>query len=816
MFNGILQQSFLSVAKREWLSWLSCAIAAFFAASLLISGWPQGLMPEITTPYSYGGDGISYLWNIKRVVEGAWYFENAHTGFPFGSNHLDYPTADTGSYLALKVLGTLFNSAVAAANLYYLLGFALCAGVTYIVSRTLGISRRFAVVNSLLYALTSFHFGRIGHLFFTWYFVAPLFFYFGFKLFSVQTGIVSWKNRLVDGAALVVLASFGIYYALFGCMVLFVCCVLAALLHSSWQRLGAGLLSMGFVVFGVLVNVSPSLVYLTVHGENREGVNRLASESELYALKITQLLLPRADHRIEFLDEFADYYNHSFPLVTENVSASLGVMGSLGFLLLLVLIFVRPMLRSDSATPSNTASLHPSSAQSPVLLVLGLVTLSLVLMATVGGFSSLFAMLVSTSIRSWNRISIFIAFASVTACMIAVDGLMMRFIKFRNKNLQAVVFIALSAIILIVGVLDQTIKPCRSCMAVNKALFQNDQNFIQTVEKALPPNAAIYQLPYVSYPENGPVNGLGSYDQARGHLHSANLNWSFGGMRGRDGDWFFRKISHLPMEQQVVIVKALGFNGIYIDRRGYLSEAPMSGALAERCEDHTGTDAASHVKRAKTSCLTVREVESAIEATGTLKPLVSGDKQLSFFAFKPEDVTSAAKTTQTALANQYLKPIEFEIVNGKPVVTEGFVEAIDFRDEDLPAYLGSVTGLSGVSTVNGQDTGRWSDAFQAKRVTLWFSRALPQKFTLTLTAQAGGPNAGKPLQIKVGKQVKELVFDAKFETKSVSFELTEPNEQVTKIVFKPYDPFSPAARWGSDDVRLVAVEFQKMTITIQK
>ena len=273
----------------------------------------------------------------------------------------------------------------------------------------------------------------------------------------------------------------------------------------------------------------------------------------------------------------------------------------------------------------------------------------------------------------------------------------------------------------------------------------------------------------------------------------------------------FRKISHLAIEQQVVIVKALGFNGIYIDRRGYLGDAPV-----ERCEDIVGADTASQVKRVKTSCLTVREVESAIEGTGTQPPLVSGDKQLSFFAFKPEDVVPESRVAQVAQANAYLKPLEFEIINGKPVVTDGFIEAIDFRDEDFPAYLGSVTGLSGVSNVNGQATGRWSDAFQAKRVTLWFSRELPKKFTLTMTAQAAGPNAGKPIQIKVGKQVKELVFDAKFETKSVSFELAEQGDPVTKIVFKPFDPFSPAARWGTDDARLLAVEFQKIAINIQK
>ena len=346
--NDVIVRSFLSIAWSEWRIWLTGAVLSFIAASLFISGWPQGLIPETVTPFTYSGDGLSYLWNIKRVLEGVWFFENAHTGFPFGSNHLDYPTSDTGSYLALKLLGSLFHSPVAAANLYYLLGYALSFVATYVVSRTLGISRHFSIVGAVLYSFTSFHFGRIGHLFFTWYFVAPLFFYYGFRAFSKDMlflgAVQGLKKNTLHAVALMVLASFGIYYALFGCMVLAFSAVLAASWQRSWRHLAAGMLVTGCVVLGVLLNVAPSLVHIALHGENREGVNRLAAESELYALKITQLLLPRADHRLESFYEFASQYNHAFPFVTENISASLGVAGSLGFALLLGGVFVASLI----------------------------------------------------------------------------------------------------------------------------------------------------------------------------------------------------------------------------------------------------------------------------------------------------------------------------------------------------------------------------------------------------------------------------------------------------------------------------------------
>ena len=800
--NDVIVHPFLTIARNEWRIWLAGAVLAFFAASLLISGWPQGLTPETVTPFIYDGDGLAYLWNIKRVVEGAWYFENAHTGFPFGSNHLDYPTSDTGSYLALKLLGTVFHSPVAAVNLYYLLGYSFSLVAAYIVSRTLGISRHFSIAGAVLYAFTSFHFGRIGHLFFTWYFVAPLFFYYGFRVFSKDLLFLGagqgFKKNALHAIALMALASFGIYYALFGCMVLALCAVLAATWQRSWRHLSAGLLALGCVVLGVLINVAPSLIHIARHGENREGVNRLAAESELYALKLTQLLLPRADHRLESFYEFASQYNNAFPLVTENISASLGVAGSLGFLLLLGGVFAASLVaHSQSRRQPN----HVVSGIQLRLLVLSTLSLALLLMATVGGFSSLFAMLVSTSIRSWNRISIFIAFLSVTAFVMVLDQLVSSYVK---PAYRMAVGVVLACAVLILGVLDQTAKPCHSCIAANSALFDNDKTFIQSIEKSLPTHAAIYQLPYMAYPENGPVNSLGSYDQARGHLHSAQLNWSFGGIRGRDGDWFYRKLALLPMQQQISVIKAMGFSGVYVDRRGYIESVPD-----KRCVPYSS----SKTDRIKNDCMTVSEVEQdisdAIGASSAQNKLVSHDNRLSFSPVGGLDATSGAVAENLAKANSYLLPIGFELIKGMPVAAGGFDEVIDLRKNDLPVYVGRVTGLSGITVVGGQHIGRWSDAKQEKRVTLWLAKPLPTKFTLKIRALGAGPNAGKPLLIKIGKQTKELIFGSDFETKSVNFELTEP---LYKIEFKPFDPFSPARRWGTGDTRLLGVEFEQIAI----
>jgi phosphoglycerol transferase len=577
------------------------------------------------------------------------------------------------------------------------------------------------------------------------------------------------------------------------------CTTMAATLHRSWRHLCEGLLALGFVVLGVLINVLPSLIHIFRNGENREGVNRLAAESELYALKITQLLLPRGDHRLDAFFEFASRYSSSFPLVTENISASLGVIGSLGFLLLVGIVLIAPFFyyKTDGlASDNKTISIQLR------FQVLAALSLGLVLMATLGGFSSLFAMIVSSSIRAWNRVSIFIAFLSVVAFLMAIDLLISKYAKTTFLKIAGIV---VAGAILVLGILDQTVKPCRSCQLANTELVKNDKAFIQAVEKSLPKSSAIYQLPYMAYSDNGPVNNLGAYDQARGHLHSEHLKWSFGGVRGHEGDWFYRKLALLPLNEQVAVVSAMGFAGIYIDRRGYLDAIPEKD---KRCASFL----TSQIVRLKNNCITITEVEhdisAAIETSADLQKLVSKDQQLSFTSLK----SSATTSEKLMQANAYLLPIGFKLVNGIPVQTEGgFETPIDLRenDPDLPVYVGGVTGLAGISIENGIRVGRWSDALVAKRVTLWIAKPLPKKFTLHIRAHAAGLNVGKPMQIKIGKQTKDIIFGSEFETKSVSFEVDEP---VYKIEFKPADPFSPARRWGYGDTNLIAILFQQIQI----
>ena len=124
-------------------------------------------------------------------------------------------------------------------------------------------------------------------------------------------------------------------------------------------------------------------------------------------------------------------------------------------------------------------------------------------------------------------------------------------------------------LILVAGLYDQTMPSCRDCNYKIKAAFNADRSFIEKIESALPDGSAVYQLPYMPFPETHPLYLLSDYSLLIGFLHSRSLHWSYGGMKGRQGDLFYRALAQQTIEKQIDVVRRLGFSGIYVDRRGF-------------------------------------------------------------------------------------------------------------------------------------------------------------------------------------------------------------------------------------------------------
>src|SRR5205814_10536651 len=86
------------------------------------------------------------------------------------------------------------------------------------------------------------------------------------------------------------------------------------------------------------------------------------------------------------------------------------------------------------------------------LSLAALLTLAATLLATIGGLGSLFALLVSPQIRSYNRISIFIGFFALLAVVLLIDRAGARLLRPSAKAFYYFWLVLLGTI----GIYDQT------------------------------------------------------------------------------------------------------------------------------------------------------------------------------------------------------------------------------------------------------------------------------------------------------------------------------------------------------------------------
>lgn len=736
------------ILAADWKLILLGALASFFLASVLISGAPEGLAPNLSVPYSYGGDGLFHAWMAQRVHEG-WLFENARSGYPFGSNFFDFPGSDGGDHLIIKLTALLTGGWVGGINLFYLLGFVSCFIATYVTARGFGLNRSFAMAASVLYTFVPFHFMRLAHLFYTWYFVAPLFFYLALTIYRTPAKVPGSRTTLgklaLAAVWMVVLASFGVYYALFGIIILALAGILSAVRSGHLQGTKKAVLLCTFAVAGVLVNLAPNLVGNFTEGRNPEAAQRLPLESEIYGLKLMHLLMPRGDHRSSTLRQVAQEYSSS-PLNNENSTSSMGIIGSAGFMLCLLLVALAPArLKVDER-----------------LRLLAAIIFVLFMFATIGGFGSLFALLVSPLIRGWNRISIFIACGSILFFFLALQCLLHK--RPRLARYSA----AIASLLVLFGLSDQTASVCQACNAQQKVAFENDQQFVQDIEKALPEGAAIYQLPYIGFPEVPIMHRLLNYQMMTGVLHSSALHWSFGGMKGRPGDLFYRSLAKEPLSHQLEVVRRLGFDGIYIDRRGY--------------EDNGN---------AVTEALT-----QLLHMPPTLE---HASKEIVFFKLNDRaHPPISGMTPKQIMAQAHY----FADASGARYPSD-MAKSIDFSKPGLPDFIASTSGLAGV-----EPWGRWSD--QGK-TTFEFVQSLPQRFTLVLKAHAFASNASKPTRVEIGSHTYDIQLTVG--DSEIRLDVDLQGENTDRITFIPPAPIPPhKVDKSNNDQRSIAIGFVSMSI----
>jgi phosphoglycerol transferase len=135
--------------------------------------------------------------------------------------------------------------------------------------------------------------------------------------------------------------------------------------------------------------------------------------------------------------------------------------------------------------------------------------------------------------------------------------------------------------LLAVGLYDQTFPRLKVSSQQVRRAFQTDREFVRAVEQSLPEGAAVFQLPYVPYPESVPVGEINHYVPSVGYLHSERLRWSYAATKGRPTAERNADAASAPAEQLVPHLVLQGFTAVWLDRWGYPNRRPpVEGGLA--------------------------------------------------------------------------------------------------------------------------------------------------------------------------------------------------------------------------------------------
>src|SRR5437763_6716178 len=505
---------------------------------------------------------------VKGILDHGWYSVNDSLGAPFGQQLYDFPqNGDNLQLLIAKGLGFFTHDFAVVLNVYFLLTFPLVALTAYVVLRRLGASLAVATVCAVLYALLPYHFARRElHLFLSGYYAVPLGAYLVMATFSGTPLFTRrpdgarprWASRrtLLTLAACVVLGSASVYYAGFTVVLLLAAAVVALLARRDGRALKGALGAIAAIAAMLAINFIPVALYKIDNGGNSEVAHRQAAESERYALRFSQLVLPVNDHRIGFLARAKRRYvlsTKTSNAFNESYSAALGIVAAIGFLWLL-LVALLTLVASARRMSIDERFRHASAG--------ALITF---LLATVGGVSTLINYWITPQLRAWYRISVFIAFFSLVAVALLLDRLRRRVGPSPGRRL---LFGSLLAAVLVIGVLDQTTQQDVPAYRANAAQFHSDGDLVAAIERRLPRGAMVFQLPYMGFPESEPVHRMTNYDQVRGYLHSHHLRWSYGAMQGRPAAWS-EDLADKPVSLVVPSVAAAGFDGVWVDRFGF-------------------------------------------------------------------------------------------------------------------------------------------------------------------------------------------------------------------------------------------------------
>ncbi len=544
----------MNSAPKSFIQIIALPIIVLVIASVFGSFYWGCLKNDL--PLSYEGDAFPVMMGIKGYATGESnpflprYLHQLNA--PFVGAWSDFPREkmiDWPAGILVRFFGIVNGTSLFVLILQIMAGISFYACGRVII----GIREKQDVLAScaILFGLAPYAFLRnLQHLALTAYWHIPLLItiliWFGWRervFFSRQQGIAfSCASAFLAG-------NLNPYY-LGPFLIILSLLALGKLIERQWNDILLFFAVVASAVAGFLIQNIDTFLYIAQHGKNPAAVSRNLWWMVKFGLYFPDLLIPRA-HQNEFINKIAwSLYHGRVPqeLWGESQTVYIGIVAGIGFVAMLLLGVAWISARKYEKV-------------SPFFwLGTGIVTFSIA-----GGLNYLLGAFGFLLLRATARSSIII---SCIALYFVCENIPSRI----GKKWR----ISLSVLLVMVGVWDQLPRYPKWEQKIRErawADYQSDARLFPWLESQLQQGAMVFELPVKDYPEMGPVREMGDYEHLRPVLHTKELRFSYGTIKGRgDTDWQKTVASKTPADM-IAELERYGFSAILINRKAYKDTA---------------------------------------------------------------------------------------------------------------------------------------------------------------------------------------------------------------------------------------------------
>ena len=533
---------------------IEAALAAVvaFLLSLIVLG---PLLAHLDAAWS-GGDMLSTYVNTT-AWNGFGYETTTQFGFPLGMNLNYFPGIDITENTFALVVNTLTGSTFLGLNLLLVLSFPLVAALAYLTIRMTGLQGPVDIALAVAFTFVPYHWGRaLGHTYLATLYSAvlgvALVMLIGSGRFERYLRSPSRRTRWLFVATLavmvIVIAWTGVYYAAFTLILGIATLAWRLGIHTRLRQVALEAVPFVGIAVMAVIGFIPALMTLRADPPLASLGERLPYESVIFAGNLSMAVLPLPMSQLPGFD----FYNRSVveavaaaPALENTIITNFGTWVSTACLVVMVIGLFR--------------------RRGGLLPFIGYLTLVTVLFFIPWGLNYLVAGTLTAQIRGWNRLLpiLLLLFMLGAAATLARTRL-------STYSWPAFVVTGVAVAFVVVDSVVPFRQPIGDGVVDAAQTTQQARDYAVAVNTAIPENCGVLQLPYMAYPENGPLEpDLNDYDHFWTSITNPDKQWSYGSVKYTDGSVWASQLPQTPTDEQLDALRGAGFCGIHVDARGF-------------------------------------------------------------------------------------------------------------------------------------------------------------------------------------------------------------------------------------------------------